>query len=96
MMNQLLPMTREISKFSNVLRRNKTTLDKTRTKEFGDPFCVGDICFASRNILDTLSVGQSDLARFLEYMVNRFPINSRAFHSHVSARSSLKPGPKLM
>ncbi|MNW09501.1 hypothetical protein D3C71_2065100 [compost metagenome] len=57
MMNQLLPMARKFAKFPDVLRRNEAALNKAGAKEFGDPFRVGDICFAPRNILDTLSVG---------------------------------------
>ena len=60
-------------------------------KQVRNPFCVLDIGFAPRNLLNVLSVGHDDLQRSFQNRVDRFPIHARAFHGDMRASFSQQP-----
>jgi hypothetical protein len=72
----------DIAPFPHMFRRNETAFDQTVPKQPGEPSAVGNIRLAPGHVFDMTSIDQDNLYCFFKDIVDRSPVDSRAFHGY--------------
>ena len=75
----------QIPKLADIRRRDKASGDKVVLEDVCNPLCVSFVCFLAPNGFHIFGVSQNNIAGVLQNVVNRNPIFTCGFHTHIFA-----------
>src|SRR5436309_11666253 len=89
--HQLTTIAHQVAEFADGLRRNEAGTEQPVAEQVRDPFRILHIGLTPGHLLDVLRVGHHNLQGSFQYGVDRLPVDSRAFHSHMGAAFREQP-----
>ena len=89
LLNQFLPVTGQIPKFTDGFGGDKTASDEAMAQQLGNPFTVLYVGFPARDILDISSIGQNHFHALFQNVEDRLPVDSGTFQSNMGALLTL-------
>jgi hypothetical protein len=76
--------------------RDEALLQEAEPHELRNPLGVGDVRLVPRHLLEVLGIDHPHLHKGLQDVVDRFPIDPRAFHRHVGDAEADQPLSQLL